>query len=569
MSYDIFISYEISDSSLAYELVAALGRSNVTYYLDCANSSITMSGYVKGVFEGCRTFIPLVSALYLSKGYARELLSCAVGTNKQVLACFTDDCMLPDEFAAFIPDGYRVNICGGSAGESVWDTVLQLLLARGEETGSVENREESSLPITEDVPKSESNMEVSVGQATATVIDEEKKRAIANLLYVLQTYKEEETGHIRYHKSEPPKTVPLSDEGKKNKKVKTPQQQVWDVILFPFRFVSALFITALFKAPLLMILVVFFVVMKCCDDEPKVSAPKRQEFTKEQIAEGKRINKLATDYYYGRNGVEKDRAKALQYYLQASELGNADATYNVGMCAKLGMGCRKDLDVASHKFYSAVKLGHERAFEELKALAEAGDAEAQNRYGLCFEYGYGTKVILKNAVYWYEQAANQGYSYGQYNLAECYYDGRGVKQNTRVAVKWFRKAAEGGHATAQYELGLFYLDGEGVAKNPYEAYNWISKSAAQGNVDALNQLAYCYAEGVGTDADMGMAHATIDKAIQMYPDEANLYDSKGEFYMMVGDREKAQKMYEKVMEKNPTFYKKCTWSKLYDYINNK
>ena len=216
MSYDIFISYEISDSSLAYELVAALGRSNVTYYLDCANSSVTMGGYVKGIFEGCRTFIPLVSARYLSEGYARELLSCAVGTNKQVLACFTDDCMLPDEFAAFIPDGYRVNICSGSAGESVWDTVLQLLLARGEETGSVENREESSLPITEDVPKSESNMEVSVGQATAMVIDEEKKRAIANLLYVLQTYKEEETGHIRYHKSEPPKTVLLSDEGKKN-----------------------------------------------------------------------------------------------------------------------------------------------------------------------------------------------------------------------------------------------------------------------------------------------------------------------------------------------------------------
>lgn len=35
MNFDIFISYEISDSSLAYELVAALGRSNMTYYLDC------------------------------------------------------------------------------------------------------------------------------------------------------------------------------------------------------------------------------------------------------------------------------------------------------------------------------------------------------------------------------------------------------------------------------------------------------------------------------------------------------------------------------------------------------
>lgn len=141
------------------------------------------------------------------------------------------------------------------------------------------------------------------------------------------------------------------------------------------------------------------------------------------------------------------------------------------------------------------------------------------------------------------------------------------RKNEAVSAQKLMKAADEGDAAAQYELGLCYLDGEGVALDSLECFSWISKSAAQGNVDALNQLAYCYAEGVGTDADMGMAHATIDKAIQIAPNEANLYDSKGEFYMMVGDREKAQEMYDKVVAMDSTFYAHHSWAKLYDYIN--
>ena len=136
------------------------------------------------------------------------------------------------------------------------------------------------------------------------------------------------------------------------------------------------------------------------------------------------------------------------------------------------------------------------------------------------------------------------------------------------AFDWFMKAAEGGNASAQYKLGLCYLDGKGVSQDSLECFNWINKAAVQGHVAALNQLAYCYAEGIGTDADMSMAHATIDKAIQIEPDEANLYDSKGEFYMMAGDKENALKMYEEVIGMDSTFYVDVQGSKLYHYINN-
>lgn len=564
MDYDIFISYEISDSSLAYELVAALGWNNVTYYLDCVNSGVAMSGYVEGILKDCRLFVPLVSARYLREGYALSQFDYAVGANKKVLACITDDCMLPDKFASFIPDGNKIDIRGG-AGEEVWNAVSRLLLAQGEEKISEENvpeefieeyQEESSLPTIEDVTELESSIE-------AIAISEEKKRAIANLLCMLRTYREENEGYIRCYKPEPPETVIRGKVAKNTEGDETLEQGPLDKILY----ILELLTSKKARLTLFVVLLIGFRIISEIDGGVKSTSP-QQKFTQEQIDEGKRINKLGSDYYYGRNGVEKDRSKALEYYKQASELGNADAAYNVGMCAKLGMGCQKNLDAASFNFYQAAKLGHERAFDELKALAKAGDANAQNRYGLCFEYGYCTKVESKNAVYWFELAAKQGNTNGQCYLGQCYYYGRGVKRNERIAVKWFRKAADGGNASGQYELGLCYLDGSGVTKDSFEAFSWISKAAAQGHVDALNQLAYCYAEGIGTDVSMSMAHATIDKAIQIDPNDANLYDSKGEFHVMEGDGKNAQKMFRKVMDKEPTYYSHSS-TPLYNYIRNK
>ena len=142
------------------------------------------------------------------------------------------------------------------------------------------------------------------------------------------------------------------------------------------------------------------------------------------------------------------------------------------------------------------------------------------------------------------------------------------RRSEELSAQKLMKAADEGNVSAQYKLGLCYLDGKGVEQDSLECFNWINKAAAQGHVGALNQLAYCYAEGIGTDASMSMAHATIDKAIQIDPDEANLYDSKGEFYMLVGDRENAQDMYEKVLEKDSTFYVDYQATPLYDYINN-
>ena len=85
-----------------------------------------------------------------------------------------------------------------------------------------------------------------------------------------------------------------------------------------------------------------------------------------------------------------------------------------------------------------------------------------------------------------------------------------------------------------------------------------------GSKPTRNRLAGVY-RVITASAD---AMTTIDKAIQMDPDDANLYDSKGEFYVLAGDGENARVMYEKVLERDSAFYVGYPSTELFDFINN-
>ena len=50
-----------------------------------------------------------------------------------------------------------------------------------------------------------------------------------------------------------------------------------------------------------------------------------------------------------------------------------------------------------------------------------------------------------------------------------YGKGQGVKQNYKEAVKWYQVAAEQGLAQAQHNLGVMYSKGEGVPRDDKEA----------------------------------------------------------------------------------------------------
>ena len=49
------------------------------------------------------------------------------------------------------------------------------------------------------------------------------------------------------------------------------------------------------------------------------------------------------------------------------------------------------------------------------------------------------------------------------------------------------------------------------------------------------------------------ALTVLSAAIEMYPKEANLYDSQGEFLLKRGEKAKALASYKKALEVNPNF----------------
>ena len=162
----------------------------------------------------------------------------------------------------------------------------------------------------------------------------------------------------------------------------------------------------------------------------------------------------------------------------------------------------------------------DRAAEELKQVAERGDAYAQYRMGQLYRDGpllipdnhkakrwlsqaaiqglpeaqYALcKLLLSDdwevwdpdeGIRWLKQAAENGSHFAAYHLGKEYLEGNTVSKDTSRAADWFTKSAEAGNQYAQYMLGKLCLTGQGLPRDQAQAMMWFSRSAAQGNQHA-------------------------------------------------------------------------------------
>ena len=78
-------------------------------------------------------------------------------------------------------------------------------------------------------------------------------------------------------------------------------------------------------------------------------------------------NHLAHSYASGGLGLPQDWSKATELYLQAGELGCAEAYYNLGIASKLGRGIERDSKMSMHYY---------------KLAAIHGDVEARYHLGI-------------------------------------------------------------------------------------------------------------------------------------------------------------------------------------------
>ena len=115
---------------------------------------------------------------------------------------------------------------------------------------------------------------------------------------------------------------------------------------------------------------------------------------------------------------------------------------------------------------AVVGTAQQEYIDELRARAEAGDAEAQVNLGLMYANGEDVPQDDPKAVRWFRLAADQGNAVAQAYLGLAYADGLGVPQDDAEAVRWYRAA--GHHAKAKHNLKVMYADGRAVPEDEDE-----------------------------------------------------------------------------------------------------
>ena len=224
--------------------------------------------------------------------------------------------------------------------------------------------------------------------------------------------------------------------------------------------------------------------------------------TQAQRAEkAKKLYEEGYDYFYGMTRPV-NRAKAVEYFLEAGKLENADALFFLSIHQQNHDNLKEATQVAKRSLElgneaAKIKLGEiqedeklmKEGFNALKKKVDSGDMHYANSLGYAYEFGIGTSLSIKEAMKYYEMAAKQNNALGMTNLADLYIQEDKLKKAKPLLVK----AAEKEHGYAQYLLAMNFFDL--YSDNNNEALFWLEKAANNDEPEALFQLGVYYSEG--------------------------------------------------------------------------
>jgi len=140
--------------------------------------------------------------------------------------------------------------------------------------------------------------------------------------------------------------------------------------------------------------------------------------------------------------------------------------------------------------------------------AIGGNVGAQATLGYFYEVGEHVDADEREAIRWYEKAAENDHLQATLRLAEIQI----ARGNGAEGVKWYQQAATLGDRDAQAMLGFFYQTGEHVGVDLAQAIKWYLAAADQEQVIAQNNLGRLYQIGDGVDKDIDQAIYWYEKA---------------------------------------------------------
>lgn len=266
------------------------------------------------------------------------------------------------------------------------------------------------------------------------------------------------------------------------------------------------------------------------------------------------------DYFYGITRPV-NRAKAVEYFLEAGKLENADALFFLSIYQQNNDNLKDAIQAAKR----SLELGNEAAkielgeiqedeklmkegFNALKKKVDSGDIHYANSLGYAYVFGVGTSLSIKEAMKYYEMAAKQNNAIGMTNLADLYIQENKLKkakpllvkaaekeygyaqyllamnffdlysENNKEALHWLERAANNDEPEALYQLGVYYEEGDEA--DLAKAINYFQRAAELNHADAALELSYIYDEGISVEQDDDKALFFLKKAAELGNQEA-------------------------------------------------
>jgi len=193
-----------------------------------------------------------------------------------------------------------------------------------------------------------------------------------------------------------------------------------------------------------------------------------------------------------RNEAGLTQSDAMSYLTRASDMGRTDAMRALSDLYRTGQGT-----VPSPK----------KSQNLLKKASQSFDRDATKR--LADSY---FEKDPKQALKYYEQAANAGHLEAAYIAGVMYAENFEIRPNSTKSAALLKQAAEGGHAAAQADYGLLVYQGYGATKSDTEAAKWFEKSAKGGDKEGQFLYAFTLAKGEGVTQSFEEAYYWLLKS---------------------------------------------------------
>ncbi|MEX0959802.1 MAG: tetratricopeptide repeat protein [Burkholderiales bacterium] len=165
------------------------------------------------------------------------------------------------------------------------------------------------------------------------------------------------------------------------------------------------------------------------------------------------------------------------------------------------------------------RQSYQEALRWWREAADRGYTVSMNNIGLLYAHGHGVEQDMQQAFEWWHQSAFLGNAWAMNSVGDCYENGDGVQQDLVMAMTWYRSAAEHGDRMAMFNIGAMIEHGKGVPQDYADALSWYRKSAQAGDASAMRAIARFHHEGLGVSVDLVEAYAWHGVAELRFPPE--------------------------------------------------